>query len=88
MQTEGKKKYLIPTQTAYMLIDVLPDEMTYPDSTAIWEDYLHSLSEGEGTVEEFLQMQANFTKDLCLKANATVLVGQNEYKCHGVSVEF
>lgn len=81
LQTEGKKKYLIPTQTAYMLIDVLPDEMTYPDSTAIWEDYLHSLSEGEGTVEEFLQMQANFTKDLCLKANATVLVGQNEYKC-------
>ena len=81
LQTEGKKKYLIPTQTAYMLIDVLPDEMTYPDSTAIWEDYLHSLSEGEGSVEEFLQMQANFTKDLCLKANATVLVGQNEYKC-------
>lgn len=81
LQTEGKKKYLIPTQTAYMLIDVLPDEMTYPDSTAIWEDYLHSLSEGEGTVEKFLQMQANFTKDLCLKANATVLVGQNEYKC-------
>ena len=81
LQTEGKKKYLIPTQTAYMLIDVLPDEMTYPDSTAIWEDYLHSLSEGEGSVEEFLQMQANFTKDLCLKANKTVLVGQNEYKC-------
>lgn len=81
LQTEGKKKYLIPTQTAYMLIDVLPDEMTYPDSTAIWEDYLHSLSEGEGSVEEFLQMQANFTKDLCIKANKTVLVGQNEYKC-------
>lgn len=81
LQTEGKKKYLIPTQTAYMLIDVLPDEMTYPDFTAVWEDYLHSLSEGEGSVEEFLQMQANFTKDLCLKANKTVLISQDEYKC-------
>ena len=81
LQTEGRKKYLIPTQTAYMLIDALPDEMTYPDSTAVWEDYLHSLSEGEGSVEEFLQMQAKFTRDLCAKANKTVLAGENEYKC-------
>lgn len=81
LQTEGKKKYLIPTQTAYMLIDALPDEMTYPDSTAVWEDYLHSLSEGEGSIEEFLQKQADFTKNLCMKANKTVLAGQDEYKC-------
>lgn len=81
LQTEGRKKYLIPTQTAYMLIDALPDEMTYPDSTAVWEDYLHSLSEGEGSVEEFLQMQAKFTRDLCAKANKTVLASENEYKC-------
>lgn len=81
LQTEGKKKYLIPTQTAYMLIDALPDEMTYPDSTAVWEDYLHSLSEGDGSVEEFLQMQAKFTRDLCIKANKTVLAGEDEYKC-------
>lgn len=81
LQTEGRKKYLIPTQTAYMLIDALPDEMTYPDSTAVWEDYLHSLSEGEGSVEEFLQMQAKFTRDLCAKANKTVLAGEDEYRC-------
>ncbi len=81
LQTEGKKKYLIPTQTAYMLINALPDEMIYPDSTAIWEDYLHSLSEGEGSVEDFLQKQADFTRNLCIKANKIALISDNEYKC-------
>ena len=74
LQTEGRKKYLIPTQTAYMLIDALPDEMTYPDSTAVWEDYLHSLSEGEGSVEEFLQMQAKFTRDCVPKRTRQCLL--------------
>ena len=72
LQLEGKKKYLVPTQLAYILIDALPDEMTYPDSTAVWEDYLHSLSEGQGTIEEFLAKQAEFTQNLCIKATKTV----------------
>lgn len=81
LQLEGKKKYLVPTQSAYILIDALPDEMTYPDSTAVWEDYLHSLSEGQGTIEEFLAKQAEFTQNLCMKATKTVLVQEHEYKC-------
>lgn len=81
LQVEGKKKYLVPTQSAYMLIDALPDEMTYPDSTAIWEDYLHSLSEGKGSIEEFLAKQTEFTKTLCDKAQKVVLVHDDEYKC-------
>ncbi len=55
--------------------------MTYPDSTAVWEDYLHSLSEGQGTIEEFLAKQAEFTQNLCIKATKTVLVQEHEYKC-------
>ncbi len=62
------KKSLQPTEKAYMLIDALPDEMTYPDSTAIWEDKLHSMSEGEGTLENFLQGQEKFVTALCHKA--------------------
>ena len=68
MKTQGKKKYLVPTPAAYLLVDALPDEMTYPDSTAIWEDKLHSMSEGEGTLEEFLKGQIDFTRTLCQKA--------------------
>jgi len=71
--TQGKKKYLIPTEEAYLLIDALPDEMTYPDATAIWEDKLHSMAEGEGTVEAFLAEQVAFTELLCGKAAETRL---------------
>ena len=78
LQTEGKKKYLIPTSMAYTLIDALPDELTYPDFTAVWEDYLHSLSEGEGTVDDFLAKQAQFTQNLCAKANKTVLIAKDD----------
>ena len=84
LQTEGKKKYLIPTSIAYTLIDALPDELTYPDFTAVWEDYLHSLSEGEGTVDDFLAKQVQFTQDLCMKANKTVLIAKDDkniFKC-------
>lgn len=62
------KKSLQPTEKAFMLIDLLPDEITFPDATAIWEDKLHSMSEGEGTLEEFLAGQVQFTKQLCSKA--------------------
>ena len=62
------KKILQPTEKAFMLIDLLPDEITFPDATAIWEDKLHSMSEGEGTLEEFLAGQVQFTKNLCAKA--------------------
>ncbi len=65
---QGKKKYLIPQPSAYLLVDALPDEMTYPDSTAIWEDRLHSMSEGDGSLEEFLGQQIRFTERLCEKA--------------------
>ena len=85
MQKQGKKKYLVPTPAAYLLVDALPDEMTYPDSTAIWEDKLHSMSEGDGTLAEFLTGQIEFTKKLCAKAgNAQMEVtGDNVCpRCH------
>lgn len=81
LQIEGKKKYLVPTESAYILVDALPDEMTYPDSTAIWEDYLHSLSEGSGSIDEFLAKQVEFTQKLCQKATKVVLAKENEYAC-------
>ena len=67
------KKILQPTDKAFMLIDILPDEIIYPDATAIWEDKLHSMSEGEGTLEDFLAGQVKFTRELCKKAAAVKL---------------
>ena len=81
LKPEGKKKYLIPQPSAYLLVDALPDEMTYPDSTAIWEDHLHSMAEGEGTLEDFLQGQIAFTKLLCEKALGVKMKIEGDYPC-------
>jgi DNA topoisomerase III len=81
LQPEGKKKYLIPQASAYLLVDALPDEMTYPDSTAIWEDHLHSMAEGEGTLSDFLEAQIAFTRLLCEKARRARMKVEGEYPC-------
>ena len=81
LKSEGKKKTLIPTDRAYLLIDALPDSMTYPDSTAIWEDKLHSLSEGEGSLEEFLSGQAEFARELVEAAHGVNISVQGDFPC-------
>lgn len=76
------KKNLQPTEKAYLLIDALPDAMTYPDETAVWEDKLHSMSDGIGTLEDFLAGQAEFTGDLCAAAKtAEFAEAEGVFKC-------
>lgn len=70
LKEEKKKKYLVPTQTAYLLIDALPEELTYPDSTALWEAVLHRMADGQESLEEFLTQQAKFAADICAMASA------------------
>lgn len=81
LQQAAKKKTLTPTQAAYLLIDALPDEMTYPDSTALWEERLHSMADGEAELETFLQEQIDFTRLLCAKAEKLALPLHGEYPC-------
>ncbi|MGM9580798.1 MAG: DNA topoisomerase III [Anaerovibrio sp.] len=81
LKETGKKKYLQPAQSAYMLIDAMPEELAYPDFTAIWEDRLHSMAEGEGSLDEFLQSQIEFTASLCQKANGTSLAAEGQIRC-------
>ena len=70
MVEEGKKKYLLPTPIAYLLVDALPDEMVYPDATAIWEERLYQMSEGKDALERFLQDQVVFLTTLVQKSLA------------------
>ena len=77
----GKKKVLTPTETAYLLIDALPDTMTYPDATAIWEDRLHAMAEGAGSIEDFLAGQAAFARDLCTAALGAKIPGVEGVRC-------
>ena len=48
------KKYLIPSETAKAMVDFLPDELTWPDMTAEWEDGLEEIKEGRLDVQTFI----------------------------------
>lgn len=81
LQHESKKKTLVPTEAAYLLVDALPDEMTYPDSTAIWEDMLHRMAAGETELAAFIKEQAAFTQALCTKAASAALPLNGAHRC-------
>ncbi|MBP5200238.1 MAG: DNA topoisomerase 3 [Schwartzia sp.] len=82
LQAAGKKKVLTPTAAAEFLVDSLPEDMTYPDKTAVWEDKLHAMAEGEGTLDAFLDEQIAFTRALCGAAATAVLpAAEAETKC-------
>ena len=69
MTAKGKKKYLYPTETAYLLIDALPAALTYPDETAKWEERLSLIGTGEDTLAAFLRDQTEYVTDLVTMAN-------------------
>lgn len=68
---EGKKKYLKPTDQAYMLIDALPEALVYPDETAVWEDRLYKMSEGKDSLDAFLHDQVAFLQLIIEAAGAS-----------------
>lgn len=54
-----EKKYLVPTEKAEMAIKVLPNELTYPDTTAVWEKELEDVSTGAINLDLFLKKQTD-----------------------------
>lgn len=64
MTEEGKKKVLKPTKEGYLLIHAMPDELSYPDETAFWEERLHQISLGKDSMEAFLRDQIAFLTKL------------------------
>lgn len=64
LKEEGKKKTLVPTESAYALVDALPDSLLYPDATAQWEERLAKMSEGNEAIDAFLEDQTKFVVQL------------------------
>lgn len=81
LKAQGKKKQLVPQSVAELLVDALPDEMTYPDKTAVWEDELAFMAAGEGGMERFLAQQAAFAGELCEAALGVKMAVGGEYRC-------
>ena len=78
MKTSGKKQVLSPTDTGYLLVDALPDELLYPDETAVWEERLALMSEGEDTLESFLKDQIQFLQHLIDKLGFDKLISPDQ----------
>ena len=72
LQTSGflklMGKYLEPTEKAKMAVKILPEEIIYPDTTAIWEKELEEVAKGEKSIDEFYKNQVRGLNFLVKKA--------------------
>ncbi|MBD2812921.1 DNA topoisomerase III, partial [Xenorhabdus sp. Vera] len=59
-----KKKNLHATQLAQELIAGLPDVLTHPGMTALWEQSLDDIARGRATLDGFMQKQAQWLAHL------------------------
>lgn len=77
-----EKKVLVPTETAYMLVKLLPDEITYPDTTAIWEDQFEQIVNQEISLTKFFEQQKNMVADLVnIAKTVRIAAPANSIKC-------
>lgn len=66
-----QKKYLIPSDVGNIIIGILPPVITYPDTTAVWEDMLDRISRKEISVSSFTRTQTEMITALISLANKT-----------------
>jgi DNA topoisomerase-3 len=59
-----KGKQLRATDLGSDVIDALPSQLTDPGMTALWEQALDEVAEGRLTLNDFLQRQAGWTRNL------------------------
>lgn len=64
-----EKKYLYPSEISKMMFQILPKTITYPDTTAVWEEALNNLVINKGNLEDFLAEQIVIVSDLCAQTN-------------------
>ncbi|WP_244590764.1 DNA topoisomerase, partial [Xenorhabdus mauleonii] len=65
-----KKKNLHATQLAQELIAGLPDVLTHPGMTALWEQSLDDIAQSRATLDSFMQKQAQWLAHLMEKGKA------------------
>ncbi len=63
-------KFFEPTEKSKMAVKILPEELIYPDTTAIWEKTLEEIATGKGSLEKFYQAQLKGLNELLTKAKS------------------
>lgn len=81
-----EKKKIIPTEKGQMAIKVLPDAVTYPDSTAIWEAELDQIVDKKIGLSDFLKHQTEILDHLLKDAKEAQIAANKDAilcpKCH------
>ena len=67
---EKKGKHIHSTQMARELIAALPETLTSPGMTALWEQALDDIAQGKSDLHSFMQKQAQWTRHLIEKGRA------------------
>lgn len=61
----GKKKQeIIPSEDAIRFIQILPDSMTAPDMTALWQIFFDGIKEGRNTYDDFIRQQTAWLRKM------------------------
>lgn len=68
---ERKGKFILSTQMAHELIAALPETLTSPGMTALWEQALDDIAQGKSELSDFMQKQSQWTRHLIEKGRAT-----------------
>ena len=76
------EKFFEPTEKAQMAVKILPDEIIYPDTTAIWEKNLEEVATGKENFDAFYKTQVCDLTELLEKAKKVEIVSsKNAVKC-------
>lgn len=67
---EGKK--LIPSELAFTIMDLLPEDIKQPELTAMWEYKLEQINQNKLSSEEFIKDIEKYIKDLIVSANTNI----------------
>ena len=79
-QLQKQKKQLISTPAARSLIQALPEAITLPDLTALWETKFRAIKEGTLSIEDMMEQMATTIRESIAQAGSVSVQGSGEKK--------
>lgn len=66
-----ERKNLVPTELGFLLLEVVDENMIYPDITAKWEQNLEAISHRQMPIQEFMEKQQEYINTLLSNLSKT-----------------
>lgn len=73
-----EKKNLVPTDLGHMVINILPEDITYPDITALWEADLDRIASGDTPIQSFSSKQHQLLNTMLAEAKRVTIAENKE----------